>query len=386
MVDSALLRILKDGAHRWNSWRRQDLHSPIDLRRAPLNATNLEGADLSRANLQDADLSRANLSRANLGSANLRSANLEGADLSMANLQNADLSRANLENANLSGADLRAAKLSWASLVRATLVETKLSGGSLTGADLHKANISRADLSGAELRGANLEGANLSFSQLAGADLSEADISNCYVYGSSAWDVHLRDTKQSGLIITAPWSAPEITVDNVEFAHFTYLLLNSEKIRSAVDSITLKAVLVLGRFTAERKPILDSIRNQLRMRDYVPMLLDFEKPQSRDLTETISTLAHLSRFIIADLTGARSLPQELASIVPSLPSVPIVPILHREERERPMLEYFSRYPWVLPVVLYNDLTDLNDTLGEQILPKAEARLREIRGSPEIERP
>src|SRR5260370_28328420 len=98
-----------------------------------------------------------------------------------------------------------------------------------------------------------------------------------------------------------------------------------------------KGVIIRGRFTPERKAILETIREKLRQHNYLPILFDFEMPQSRDITETVSTLARLSRFIIADLTDPRSIPQELAFIVPHLPSVPLQPLLLSYQREYAML-------------------------------------------------
>jgi hypothetical protein len=52
----------------------------------------------------------------------------------------------------------------------------------------------------------------------------------------------------------------------------------------------------------------------LRRSEYLPMLFDFEKPEWRDLTETVTTLARMSRFIIADITDPKSIPQELVTM------------------------------------------------------------------------
>lgn len=85
-------------------------------------------------------------------------------------------------------------------------------------------------------------------------------------------------------------------MDNLEVAQFIYLLLNNAKIRHLIDTITSKVVLILGRFTEERKDVLDSIREKLREFDYVPVLFDFTKPESKDLTATVSSLANMVKL------------------------------------------------------------------------------------------
>ena len=127
---------------------------------------------------------------------------------------------------------------------------------------------------------------------------------------------------------------PAITVDNIEVAQFVYLLLHNEKIRDVINTITSKVVLILGRFTDERKSVLDAIREELRKRDYLPILFDFNVPATRDITETVSLLARMARFIIADLTDPSSIPKELEAIVPSL-AVPIQPLLEGSSRPKP---------------------------------------------------
>jgi uncharacterized protein YjbI with pentapeptide repeats len=417
MADQSHLDILRQGVEVWNSWKGgsaidvvPDLSEAeldgVDLRRTNLSGADLSGADLSgaelfRANLSEAKLSWAKLSGAMLSDANLRGAKLSGANLSDANLLKADLSGADLTEADLSLAHLTDAMLFSAKLTGAILRRTILSPAGLTEADLSGADLTEADLTGANLTGANLRGANLRGADLSMADLSMANLScadltdanltrsalvetnltgttltGCSIYGISAWSLKLEGATQHNLNVS-PYGEPTVMVDNLEVAQFVYLLLNNERIRQVIDTITSKAVLILGRFTSDRKAVLDAMREELRQRGYLPILFDFANPAGRDLTETISTLAHMARFIIADITEAKSIPQELQAIVPNLPSVPVQPLLLTSEREYGMFEHFRRYPWVLDTYYYDNLDEVLASIEDKVIFPAETKAREL---------
>jgi hypothetical protein len=315
---------------------------------------------LERVLLREADLSGVNLSGFWLYEADLTRANLPEVDLSGAMLEKALLREADLTGANLNRALLREADLAGAKLIDAHLIDARL-----IDADLRRAHLSETDLSGADLTGANLRGAALLDIEFTGADLT-----GCRIYGISAWGLKLERTKQQNLVITKE-NEPEITVDNIEVAQFIYLMLNNEKVRDVIDTITSKAVLILGRFTDERKAALDALREELRKRNYLPILFDFSVPATRDITETVSLLARMARFVVADITDAKSIPQELAVIVPDLPSVPVQPLLLEGSDEYSMFEHFRRYPWVLETYRYPSSERLIADLGERVIDPAE---------------
>jgi hypothetical protein len=121
--------------------------------------------------------------------------------------------------------------------------------------------------------------------------------------------------------------------------------------------------------------VLDALRDELRKRNYLPILFDFDKPASQDLTATVSTLARLARFIIADLTDPGSIPHELATIVPTTP-VPVQPILLSGSSEFAMFRDLRlRYPWVLTTHRYD--SQLIADLGEKVIAPAEAKVEEL---------
>ena len=269
-----------------------------------------------------------------------------------------DLSRADLIGADLGRGFGRGADGKWTG-------GANLGGANLSGAKLGEANLGHAELSGAKLVGANLFAASLERAGLVETDLAGADLTGCRIYGVSAWGLKVERTKQQNLVITRA-EEPTVTVDNIEVAQFIYLLLHNPKIRDVIDTIGRKAVLILGRFTPERKAVLDALREELRKRDYVPILFDFDKPASQDLTATVSTLAHLARFIIADLTDPSSIPYELATVVPTTP-VPVQPILLSGSSEFAMFQDLRRrHHWVLTTHRYASQAQLIADLVEKV--------------------
>jgi len=420
MANKDQINLVQLGPESWNKWRIENPNERIELSKADLRQVNLIGANLSEANLSGAILIKARLSESvlcyNLRDAILNQAKLNQADrikenlklakftkhlLSDFGLTGAVLNRANLEFANLSEADLR-----WTDLIEANLSHADLTGADLTGANLKGANLNHADLKGIDLTGASLTQADFTMAKLCGADLTrailnranlnetdlteaklseanlveakleKANLTGCGIYGISAWGLKLKDAIQKDLVIT-PENEPLITVDNLEVAQFIYVLLHNEKIRDVIDTITSKVVLILGRFTGERKPVLEAIREELRNRGYLPVLFDFKGPASRDTRETVSILAHMSRFIIADISNARSISAELECIVPQLPSVAVQPLMHSSDEEYGLFEHIRRYPWVLETYKYKTQRELLASLEEKVIGPAEAKANEL---------
>jgi uncharacterized protein YjbI with pentapeptide repeats len=403
MPEQDLLDILSKGVRAWNNWQQYHQDEWLDLTQAKLHAANLREAELRWANLTGADLSGASLRKAYLAGAMMGITDLRDADLSEATMNGADLRAATMIKARLIKADLTTANMNWANLT-----EANLSNANLYEADLRDANLSWANLTGANLTGANLTGANLTAANLAGADLTEAILvganltetkltraklvrtnmvqadlvgtkfkdailEDCLIYGISAWDVKLDGTIQKNLNIS-PLGAPVITVDNLKVAQFIHLLLNNAEIRDVIDTLTGKAALILGSFAGERKDVLNALRDALRARNYVPILFDFTPPASRDLTETIVTLAHLSRFVIADLTSPSSIGHEVMSFTKTLSSVPVQPIILKEHKPFSMfLNAYQNYNWVLPLYEYDSQASLIQELNENIIQPAEQK-------------
>lgn len=333
MADPEHLKIYHAGAAQWNKWRALN----------PALVPHLEGADLRTPVGSDACVGM-NLSGGHLANTDLRGVDLTGADLGL---------------------------WMWAGTSRISSSPTDLTGANLSGARLCGANLRQARLVGADLSDTDLTEAVLN-----GASLEGAILRNCVVYGVSAWDVKLEGAVQADLEITySDW--PPITVDDLELAQFVHLLIDNQKISRVFDATASKVVLLLGRFTPERKLILEQVKAQLRELDLIPVLFDFQRPDFRDTSETVQALAHLSSFVLADITEPRSVPHELGSFVPHV-SVPVQPILQSDvDCPYGMFGDLSKYSWVLPICEYSGVMDLLQKLKQDILPAVRDKNHEL---------
>jgi Pentapeptide repeats (8 copies) len=351
MANDEHLQLIRQGADIWNAWTKTHHDVRADFSEADLRELDLRNGLLYGATFQGADLRRANLRGSDLRQCDLRGADLREADCQWVTFYEAVLSGANLDNAKLQGADFR----------KATLHQTLLRGAYLRDTNLRQADLHQADLTGA----------NLTNAVLVQTILTQAKLSQCCVYGISAWKPTLDDAEQDNLVITPPDEAT-VTVDDLEIAQFVYLLLDNKKVRNAIDTITSRAVLILGRFTPERKAVLDALRSELREHGHLPILFDFDRPTSKNLSETVGTLASLARFVIADLTDPRSIPQELQRIVPLNPSLPVQPILLASQDPYSMFGDLLNYPWVLPPYRYATVEALLASLEREVIRPAVA--------------
>jgi Pentapeptide repeats (8 copies) len=251
-------------------------------------------------------------------------------------------------------------------LVDADLYRAEMSGAVLGQAGLTRANLSSANLTNAYLERAYLVEANLSRTKLAKAKLAGAVLEPfCKTYGAFVWKVNLTRAQQLYLQITPGGESP-LSIDCMEAAQIIYLLMDNKKIDELIPILSKKAVLLLGRFTEGRKEILDMIRTELRKLEWLATVFDFERPSSRNLTETVTLLVGWSRFIISDLTKPRSNPLELQQIIPQW-KIPLLPIIQEGENEFAMFRDLFQYPWVAPTVTYKDTDGLCRVLKSSVI-------------------
>jgi hypothetical protein len=90
----------------------------------------------------------------------------------------------------------------------------------------------------------------------------------------------------------------------------------------------------------------------------------------------------MARFVVADLTDARSVLMELGVIVPALPSVAVRLLIKKSAREYGMLDFIRKFSSVVKETWeYENEQELIASIKGKIIVPAEAKVRELRRPP-----
>jgi uncharacterized protein YjbI with pentapeptide repeats len=287
-----------------------------------------------------------------------------------------DLAGASLARRNLSRADFRDARMADVNLEEADLRESNFCHTDLSNTNLRRSKLFRADFFSANLCGADLSEADMEYTILVQTNLDKAKLRQCQIYGISVWSVKGKPDEMSDLFIRCP-DGNTITVDNLEVAQFLYILFDNKRIRDALDSMASQVVLILGRFTKPRKIVLDKLRVVLRSHDYTPVMFDFERPIAMDHIETVSTLAHLAKFVLADFTDAKIVLEEVPHIVRNR-AVPVKPLLLDGMDEPTTLRDLRRsHRSICSTFWYRDCEQLVGALEKEVLADVENKVKEL---------
>jgi hypothetical protein len=107
-------------------------------------------------------------------------------------------------------------------------------------------------------------------------------------------------------------------------------------------------------------------------------MFDFDPTTNQTIIETVKTLAGLSRFVIADITDARSVPQELLIIDTHCRTVAVRLIKKRGEPEYGMLDFKNSRWFVEDTYEYLDADEVIASIKESIIGPAEAKVKKLR--------
>jgi hypothetical protein len=87
-----------------------------------------------------------------------------------------------------------------------------------------------------------------------------------------------------------------------------------------------------------------------------------------------------ARFVVADISDAKSVLQELRAIVPDLPSVPVQPIILAMQEEPGMFDFYRNFRSFLNVHRYASQEQLIADLGEKVIRPAELKVLDLQRS------
>ena len=216
---------LQKGSDFWNLWRKQNPKIRPDLR-------NVNFTSSFPSKLRDYGLPL------------FENTDFSNCDLHGVILRNGSYINCNFDRSDINWADFVDAYFEKCSFRNVSMRVSKIGSANFRNCIFENSDLSYCSAEETSFIGSIFINTRLEHMSLVKCDLENTKIENCFVYGTSTWDLNLNNSIQENIIITDDEN-DVISVDNLELAQFIYLLINNSKLRHVIETITSKVVLIL---------------------------------------------------------------------------------------------------------------------------------------------
>jgi|GEM_PF-5300156 len=366
-----------------------------DLRGRDLSNDRFEDCNFSHANLSGATLNRTTFVDCNMRGVNLDAVTAEDVTFDRTNLQYAHLHHVrfarsrffggSLQNSNLYKADftdseLRGVQAGWLHAtmshfesVRVTdthFNEVQFRSVGLAGGTFHGGTFTASLFHEVKMQQSMWRDVDLSRVMLFEVDCHDAVFEFCTIFGLGV--CRMIGTPRIQRHLNAGIGDSKLLVDDLKLGSFLYEIDRDDAVPRLFELLASKLILILGRFLPETKARLDRLHSELRLRDYVPVLVDSELIGTFNATTLVNVVAMCARFVVVDVTNPKTVIAEVDAILKQRP-VPVQPIVLVGEPEPVQFPMARRdgHRQLLPVFEYRDLDDLIEKLDRSVIGPCE---------------
>lgn len=228
------IALLRDGTEKWNSWRKEHPNITPSLRNVDFVK------EFSGDGFYDLPV--------------FSNTDFSDTDFNMVSFRNCQFCDCCFDGAKITFADLVDSYFESCTFRNVNMRVTAIGDAAFNNCIFENSDLSYCSAEKTSFKGSSFKNTKLEHISLVANDFSDTQLFDCNVYGISSWDLNLENSTQKDLIITP---------DNIELAQFLYLIINNDKLRNVIDTITSKVVLIFGNFSEERKKILDETKRKV---------------------------------------------------------------------------------------------------------------------------
>ena len=334
----------------------------------PMDSVTIEHTSADDVGFESSDLQRARLRDVDVNGCRFRGGSLRNADLWLARFRNGEFRQTEMGWLTASGGSFDSVQFFDTELDGARFLSVGFRGASFENVQLPHSVWSDIKLEDSRWRNVDLRHA--SFFRV---NCDGASFENCNVFGLGVCELAGQLRRESRLLCG---EGPDpLLLNDLRFAPFLHELAYEDAFGRVVEALTAKFVLILGRFTDDRKPILDRLRRALRHFGYVPHLVDYDCKQS--WLHVVKTAAMCSRFVIADLTEPRSVPAEVVEILRLRETLIVAPIVQAGYDEPPIFGELRATGQLLTKYEYRDADVLIRHLATAVIEPCETTIERM---------